>query len=88
MYRTVNTVKKGADLTIYCITKQLEEFKRRNNNYPDELLVQVDGGSENANQYVLAALELLVVKRVVKRVVYSRLPTGRVNVSILIFYQF
>ena len=39
--------------------------------------VQVDGGAENANQYVLAALELLVVKRIVKEVYYSRLPTTR-----------
>ena len=76
LYRTVNTVKKGADLTIYCITKQLEGFYMRNNYYPDELYVQADGGSENANKYVLGALELLVVQRVVKRVVFSRLPTG------------
>ena len=77
LYRTVNTVKKGADLTIYCITKQLEKFYNRHKTYPDELYIQVDGGAENANKYVLAALELLVVQRVVKKIVFSRLPTGK-----------
>jgi hypothetical protein len=76
LYRTINTVRKGADLTIYCITKQVELFHDRNGYYPDELYVQVDGGAENANKFVLAALELLVVQRVVKKVIYSRLPTG------------
>lgn len=77
LYRTVNTVKKGADLTIYCIHSQLELFHDRNGCYPEELYVQVDGGSENANKYVLASLEILVSKRVVRKIYYSRLPTGK-----------
>ena len=76
LYRTVNTVKKGADLTIYCIHAQLEKFYERNGHYPDELYVQVDGGSENANKYVLASLGILVSKGIVKKILYSRLPTG------------
>lgn len=81
LYRTVNTVRKGANLTIYCITKQLENFYDRHKCYPDDLYIQADGGAENANKYVLAALELLVVKRVVKKIVFSRLPTGKSNFS-------
>lgn len=76
LYRTVNTVVKGADLTIYCILARLEAYEERNGCYPEVLYVQVDGGSENANQYVLAALEMLVVKRLVREVQYTRLPTG------------
>ena len=83
-YRTVNTVKKGADLTIFCITKQIEKFRNRNGCYPDELYVQVDGGAENANKYVLATLELLVVKRIVNKIVFSRLPTGILTLMLLI----
>ena len=78
LYRTVNTVKKGADLTIHCINAQLEKYKERNGCYPDELYVQADGGSENANNCVLAALELMVVKRIVKKVLFSRLPPGMI----------
>ena len=77
LYRTVNTVKKGADLTIYCITKQIEAYHLRNKCYPDELYIQVDGGGENANKFFLAALELLVVQRIVGKILYSRLPTGK-----------
>jgi len=82
LYRTINTVKKGADLTIYCITKQLEKFYDRNKCYPDELYIQADGGAENANKYVLATLELLVAQRVVKKIVFSRLPTGHTHEDI------
>lgn len=82
LYRTVNTVKKGADLTIYCIHSQLEKFFERNGFYPEELYVQVDGGSENANKYVLASLEILVSKRVVRKIIFSRLPTGHTHEDI------
>lgn len=44
--------------------------------------MQVDGGSENANQYVLSMLELLVVKRMCRLVYYSRLPTGHTHEDI------
>jgi hypothetical protein len=44
--------------------------------------LQVDGGAENANKTVLAYLEWLVVKRVVRKIVYSRLPTGHTHEDI------
>jgi len=79
IYRTVDTVTKGADLTIQCVLTQIEEWKLRNGYYPEEIFLQVDGGSENANQYLLAMLELLVVKRVAREVYYTRLPTGHTH---------
>jgi hypothetical protein len=60
----------------------LEKFKIRNGYYPEILYLQVDGGSENANQYVLAMLELLVVKRCCRDVYYSRLPAGHTHEDI------
>ena len=53
IYRTFPNIKKGANLTMYCILAELEEFRRRNMVYPETLFVQLDGGSENANKYVL-----------------------------------
>jgi hypothetical protein len=50
--------------------------------YPQVLYVQLDGGAENANKYVLAFLEMLVVKRIVKRIYYTRLPTGHTHEDI------
>lgn len=42
IYRTVETVGKGADLTIYCILKQIEKWiERHNGDYPEELYLQV-----------------------------------------------
>jgi len=77
IFRTLETVSKGADLTIYCILSQIEDWKSRHDNrYPEKIYLQVDGGSENANQYLLAMLELLVAKRVSKTILFTRLPTG------------
>lgn len=82
IYRCVDTVSKGANFTIYCFLRQLEEFRKRHESYPDEIYLQVDGGSENANRWVLALLELLVCKRIAKRIYYTRLPTGHTHEEI------
>jgi hypothetical protein len=83
LYRTVDSITKGADLSIHCLLLQIEAWKARNDGrYPDEIYVQCDGGSENANQYFLGMLELLVVKRMARLVVYSRLPTGHTHEDI------
>ena len=42
----------------------------------------MDGGSENANETVLAYLEYLVAMRVCKRIVMTRLPTGHTHEDI------
>ena len=76
VYRTMNTVKKGANLTIHCISSQIEAWYQRNGYYPEEIHLQLDGGCENANQHVLAYLESLIAKRVCRLIFYSRLPTG------------
>jgi hypothetical protein len=83
LYRTFGNVNKGANLTIYCILAQLERWSAEHGGaYPEELYVQVDGGSENANKYVLALLELLTVKRLVRVVYLTRLPTGHTHEDI------
>jgi len=82
IYRAFNTVNKGSDLTSYCILDQLEIWKKKYKQYPEKLYLQVDGGSENANKYVLALLELLVIKRVCSVIYYSRLPTGHTHEDI------
>lgn len=77
LYRTFNNVMKGADLTIHTFLLALEEWRKRNNgDFPTEIFCQIDGGSENANKYVLANMEWLVAKRMVKRVFLTRLPKG------------
>lgn len=42
LYRTVETVSKSGDLVVYCILKQLESWKDRNNGrYPKKVYIQV-----------------------------------------------
>ena len=82
LYRSVDTVPKGANLIVYCILSQIEKWKQVHGYYPEELYLQVDGGSENANKCLLSILELLVVKRIVRLVYYSRLPTGHTHEDI------
>jgi hypothetical protein len=82
IYRTVGTVKKSAEFSIFCILYQLERWLERNQCFPEELFIQVDGGSENANQDVLTMLELLVTKRLVRVIQFSRLPVGHTHEDI------
>lgn len=43
---------------------------------------QIDGGSENTAKYVLGICELLVAKRLTRRIVLSRLPVGHTHEDI------
>jgi hypothetical protein len=83
IFRNHPHVKKGANTTIYCLSKFLDEYKRKNKgHYPEELYIQFDGGAENANKTVLAYLEYLVAKRTIRKIVYSRNPTGHTHEDI------
>ena len=71
LYRTFPHVAKSADLVIYCLLKELERwYNEHNSTFPEIWYIQIDGGSENANKYVLAALEYLVIKRLVRKIVF------------------
>jgi hypothetical protein len=67
---------------MYCILAELESWRLKYGNYPQELYIQLDGGSENANQYVLGLLELLAIKRVSSTIYFSRLPVGHTHEDI------
>lgn len=87
LFRTIGTAEKSKDLIVYVILSMLENFRANhpNNEYPEKFYVQVDGGSENANNTVLGILELLVAKRVCRVVLYTRLPKGHTHEVILVF---
>ena len=58
-YRTFGTIKKGADMTIYCILRKIEEWYRRNDSkYPTKIYIQVDGATDNANRYLFGMLDI------------------------------
>ncbi len=75
--RETLTVDADSDFTIYCLLRELERWRDRNNgNYPQTWYI------ENANKYVLAALEFLVIKRVVQKNVLTRMPVGHTHEDI------
>ncbi len=80
-YSTYGSIQgKSPDLIIYIISKEIEKFKKRNKGRnPEKLYIQVDGGGENANQYVLGFIELLAIKRMAKIIILTRLPVGHTH---------
>ena len=60
----------------------LEAWRRRNKTFPEEIYLQLDGGCENANKFVLGFLELLVIKRLAELILFSRLSTGHTHEDI------
>ena len=60
----------------------LEQYEKAHKKLPRKLYIQVDGGPENANKYVLSMIELLISKRVCKEIFLTRLPTGHTHEDI------
>ena len=79
LFPALETLHKGANLTIAIIDEVIAGWKDRHGYYPTVIYLQVDGGSENANQYVLYHLEHLVSKRIAETIYYTRLPTGHTH---------
>ena len=57
-------------------------FDSEGGKLPDTVFAQIDGGSENANLTTKAMCELLVSRRLTRKVVLTRLPVGRTNEDI------
>lgn len=77
IYRTFHNVKNGANLSIHTWLLSLEDIYKTNNCLPDIIYHQIDGGSENVNQTVHAICELLVARKLCKKVILTRLLKGR-----------
>jgi hypothetical protein len=79
LFPNINTVRKGANLTLYVIDHVIEQWKNRHGYYPTEIYIQIDGGGENANEYVLHHCEHLVTKRMARKILLTRLPVGHTH---------
>ena len=60
IYRTVDHIRLGANLNIYVLLLALEEELQKNGKLPGTIYIQVDGGPENANYWVLAWMEIII----------------------------
>lgn len=82
LLRTFHNLKNDANLGIHCFLLTLERRLMQEGRLPDTIFVRIDGGSENANKYLLAVCELLVARRLTKNIVLSRLPVGHTHEDI------
>jgi hypothetical protein len=78
-FPTINTVGKSANLTCLCLLRSIEMFHAKFGRFPETIYIQIDGGSENANETVLALCELIVIKRFAKVLYLTRLPPGHTH---------
>jgi len=82
-YRTFHTVANSSSLQLHCFLLALEEvYKTENNRLPDTIFYQIDGGSENTAKCVLAMCELIVARRLTKKIILTRLPVGHTHEDI------
>ena len=72
----------GANGAIHCFLLQLEARIEKYGKLPDTIFFQVDGGPENANAASLAMCELLIAKRLTKRIYFTRLMVGHTHEDI------
>jgi len=82
IFRTFHNVRSGANLAIHSFLCELEETINREGRLPDTIFLQIDGGSENTAKAVLGICELLVAKRLTKKLVISRLIVGHTHEDI------
>lgn len=83
IYRSFDNISKGANLTLYCLSAELEKWRNRHGGkFPEEIYIQIDGGSENANAEVLAWCEFIVSKNLARMVILTRLPPGHTHEDI------
>ena len=80
VYRIYENDHKDSCLAIHYMLLQIERRLRRdkqlNRPSPDVFYLQMDGGMENANKTTFAVCALLVVLKVFKTVVVTRIMRG------------
>ena len=69
-------------MAIHVLFLQIERFYNRHKSFPKIFYHQIDGGPENANQYLLAVCEMLVALGLVEKLVLIRLPVGHTHEDI------
>jgi len=82
LYRSFTNLKGTCNTAIHCWLMTLEAEYIDKGKLPDTIYHQIDGGSENIAKTVLAVSELLVAKRLTKKVVLTRLPVGHTHEDI------
>jgi hypothetical protein len=85
IYRSFPNLSVGGNVAAHSWLLSLEEEYKRSHaieskrSLPDTLYHQIDGGSENTAKATLALCELMVARRLTRRIILSRLPVGHTH---------
>jgi hypothetical protein len=82
IYRTFHNINNCANVAIHAFLSELEKTLREEGKIPDTVYYQIDGGSENTANCWFALCELLVARRVCKKIVLTRLMVGHTHEDI------
>jgi hypothetical protein len=82
MYRTFHNINNCANVAMYTWLDTLEKVHVEEGKLPDTIYHQIDGGSENTAKAWFALCELIVARRLCKRIVLSRLMVGHTHEDI------
>ena len=82
MYRTFHNINNCANVAMYTFLDTLERTMNEEGKLPDTIFHQIDGGSENTAYAWLALCELIVARRLCKKIVLTRLMVGHTHEDI------
>jgi len=82
IYRTFNTIPNCANVQIHTMLLTLQHVKKTEGRIPLVFYYQIDGGSENTARAVIAVCEYLISKKVVIKIVLTRLMLGHTHEDI------
>jgi hypothetical protein len=82
MYRTFHNINNCANVAMYTFLDSLERVILDEGKLPDTVYHQIDGGSENTAKAWFALCELIVARRLCKKIVLTRLTVGHTHEDI------
>ena len=82
MFRTFHTVRGCSSLQLHTLLLALDEIITLDDKLPDTVYLQIDGGPENIAKCVIAMCELLIARRLTKKIVLTRLLVGHTHEDI------
>ena len=86
MFNVLNVVHAGANMAMTCLMRALQIME---DDIPEVLYLQVDGGSENWNQVLFGLIDLLFdLYGKLKKVIVSRLPVGHTHIDVDRFFSY
>ena len=81
-YLCMPSAQSGANLTIDCFHRTLENWMEEKGKVPKKIYWQIDGAGDNANLTVLAYCEYILNMYSIEEIVLSRLPVGHTHEDI------